>query len=383
MPIPTVDEIDRITRIADPVLRNLRITHCYHELSLAVAARATPGANWCTFATWASRQAGQTIRGEDLARAADSVMGAPEVRALIEHAVRLAAGELRGTSIDGLTASVRRILDPEAAFRRASDAVAAGNLKVFDEIGREFARWLATAAANGAPDTTATESYCSALRAGDPPQGQRLLREAFAAYGDACAQQDSDARAERLFLANLLIGLHEQTRLQPEIAASLNAALDAEAIRPRLLELLLPQPWVRWRRRIARWMGRRPPLDDAIDKLIAALQRRIRLVITECLMTLRLPDRILRLGADVPDTFPPGLMLVEYASLRDVLAKIDPTPDSPVGSGANDWSSLNERIHFIADFFRTWHARREVLESPFDDTQIVEMLAGRVPGGRL
>jgi hypothetical protein len=130
-------------------------------------------------------------------------------------------------------------------------------------------------------------------------------------------------------------------------------------------------------------MGRRPPLDDAIDKLVAALQRCIRLVITECLMTLRLPDRILRLGADVPDTFPPGLMVVEYASLREVLAKVDPTPDSPVGSGANDWSSLNERIHFIADFFRTWHARREVLESPFDDTQIGEMLAGRVPGGRL
>ena len=53
--------------MAEPVVRNLRITQCYHALSAAVAERISPGANWCTFATWASRQAGQTIRGEDFA----------------------------------------------------------------------------------------------------------------------------------------------------------------------------------------------------------------------------------------------------------------------------------------------------------------------------
>jgi hypothetical protein len=36
---------------------------------LAMTKRLGPCANWCTFATWASRQAGQTIRGEDLAQA--------------------------------------------------------------------------------------------------------------------------------------------------------------------------------------------------------------------------------------------------------------------------------------------------------------------------
>ena len=49
----------------DPVLRNLEITHCYWRLAQAVARRTGVGANWCTFATWASRQAGSTIRGED------------------------------------------------------------------------------------------------------------------------------------------------------------------------------------------------------------------------------------------------------------------------------------------------------------------------------
>ena len=39
-----------------------------HRVLLAARGgrRAPGGANWCTFATWASRQAGRTIRGEDL-----------------------------------------------------------------------------------------------------------------------------------------------------------------------------------------------------------------------------------------------------------------------------------------------------------------------------
>ena len=57
------DEVEQIAAMNDPVIRNLRITECYSRL----AAAMPPGsANWCTFATWASRQAGRTIRGEDL-----------------------------------------------------------------------------------------------------------------------------------------------------------------------------------------------------------------------------------------------------------------------------------------------------------------------------
>ena len=52
--------------MADPVIRNLRITQAYHELSAATAARVGPVATWCTYATWASKQAGRTIRKEDL-----------------------------------------------------------------------------------------------------------------------------------------------------------------------------------------------------------------------------------------------------------------------------------------------------------------------------
>src|SRR5258705_3640962 len=62
---PTVDDIASIAAIDNLVLRNLQITECYADLSAAMRVRTGGTADWCTFATWASRQAGSTIRGED------------------------------------------------------------------------------------------------------------------------------------------------------------------------------------------------------------------------------------------------------------------------------------------------------------------------------
>ena len=61
----TPDEVQRIAAIRSPILRNLQITYAYSLLAAEITARSGQGANWCTFATWASRQAGRTIRGED------------------------------------------------------------------------------------------------------------------------------------------------------------------------------------------------------------------------------------------------------------------------------------------------------------------------------
>jgi hypothetical protein len=93
--------------------------------------------------------------------------------------------------------------------------VARGNLKVFVEIGLEFARYFEAA------DPAA---FVEGLRPGDPPEGQRYLRQAFARYEQARLEPDAKTRAELTLLANLEIGFHEQTRLQPEIRESLDAA---------------------------------------------------------------------------------------------------------------------------------------------------------------
>jgi hypothetical protein len=43
--VPTVEEVERIVAVADPIIRNLQITQGYHELSLAGAALLSIVAN--------------------------------------------------------------------------------------------------------------------------------------------------------------------------------------------------------------------------------------------------------------------------------------------------------------------------------------------------
>ena len=131
-------------------------------------------------------------------------------------------------------------LKPTSAFDRASDAVARGNRKVFEEIGREFARLLALPTAGGVIDPPEFASFRDSLRPGDPPDGQGYLKQAFSSYAAAFRESNLKARAELMLLANLAIGWHEQTRLQPEIAEALDAPFEEPVkLRRELLGQLL------------------------------------------------------------------------------------------------------------------------------------------------
>jgi hypothetical protein len=88
MGMPKPDDVDRIARLDDPIIRNLQITQCYYEISRSVARLVGDSANWCTFAAWASKQAGQTIRREDLIRAFEERFYlSAEISTLLENMV--------------------------------------------------------------------------------------------------------------------------------------------------------------------------------------------------------------------------------------------------------------------------------------------------------
>jgi hypothetical protein len=238
MRAPTADDVRRIAAIESPVIRNLEITYCYSQLAEAFAARGGEGANWCTYATWASRQAGRTIRGEDLLERLERRLG--EGRWLL-HPVRTLWRRLlrrglfrRDSRLGRLTATLHTPFD---AFESSSDAVARGNLKVFEEIGLEFARYL---------HSHPQEAFLLGLRPGDPPDGQRYLRLAFERYERLGQEPDPKVRTQLGVLANLEIGFHEQTRLQPEIRKALDAAYATpEDLGRRALEALIPSA-ARW-----------------------------------------------------------------------------------------------------------------------------------------
>src|SRR6185295_18124072 len=74
---------------------------------------------------------------------------------------------------------VSEIHTPFDAFERASTQVALGNLKVFAEIGREFARFMAAVPVDAREDSPEFLAFVNGLRPGPPPDGQDLLKEAF------------------------------------------------------------------------------------------------------------------------------------------------------------------------------------------------------------
>ncbi len=387
MRLPTIEDVERIKDIADPVIRNLNITQCYHELSAELAARTGVEANWCTFATWASKQAGQTIRKEDLARLLERrLKRSPSAM----HASRSVAAALPAQAGNQFMRQPELVLQARnftAAVDRASDAVSRGNKKVFEEIGREFARFYQTCFDNQGLNRQTLTGYCEAFRAGDPPEGQEFLRHAFTHYAQALLATDAKTRAELMLLANIEIGYHEQTRLQPEIAESLDAGwiTFVDFARSLFRDIFPLHGWLQLAQLFARrLLGRPAPLDLAIQALLAEVRVQLRHIITEAMMTISLPSGVvLRLGEDLAAGFPEPLRQITHQELRSFLAKHDHTPDSTSGSGAVDWADLPDRLHFIVDLFRCYQQQPTLFEPPFSPDQVADMRNGKVPSGRL
>ena len=168
----TTADTDRIASIAEPVLRNLTITQCYCELSAVFASRMGPLANWCTFATWASKQAGQTIRRQDLQRSLEAmVQREPEIEAALSLVITLAKQLGAQQSFDQLRQSALGKMLAAAAVH-ASDAVSRGNKKVFEEIAREFSRFMAACFGDAVYDQSRINAFCQQVT----PQVQTVIR---------------------------------------------------------------------------------------------------------------------------------------------------------------------------------------------------------------
>ncbi len=162
--------------------------------------------------------------------------------------------------------------------------------------------------------------------------------------------------------ANLCIGLHEQTRLQPEIAEALDAPyVTAEQLGEMLCGTSRP--------RLAKVVG---TLAQPIQRPLAELARE---AITHSLMILALPERRLFLGAHLPDPAPIP------ADAKELVARFEPAGEDDCG--ARDWSSLDERMHYISHLFRAFAADARLAGPPFTPEQVKSFQAGVIPEGEI
>jgi hypothetical protein len=380
MPTDYVSSVARIAAMDNPVLRNLEITECYANLSVGVRARTGGAADWCTFATWASRQAGRTIRGEDLLDNLDRRLGTRAwFLAPIASFNRMLLRKGLFQPDTPLGRIVAAIHSPFDAFERASAAVAMGNLKVFAEIGREFGRFLTTVPADAREDSSEFLDFVAGLTHGPPPDGQDLLREAFAYYQRQRHETEPGVRAAWILLANLKIGCHEQTRLQPQIAAAVDAPLVVAAdIGAAVLHALIPgsQEWPRLLHGLA----------AAVLGMLAQVVRReainvSREVITEAMMVLSLPGAVLSLGRDLDAPVPALLAGEPRPFLAGFVQEYDPCPPGGITCAATDWCDLQQRMHYITHLFRAYAETASLFTRPFTPQQVAAFRAGKIPSG--
>ncbi|HVS35973.1 MAG TPA: hypothetical protein VMS17_10370, partial [Gemmataceae bacterium] len=190
-----------VAAVADAVTRNRLITRSYWEISRRMRdlLGRDAGANWCTFAAWASRRAGRTIRGEDCSA--------------------LSAWLLRAVTLGDL--------DRE----RARTNAAVGNHQVYAEIAPQFVRFLLCFQDRSRREPGRLRAFLRGLRRGGPNQrdlagrpGQGLLRKAFRNYYRALRARSVVQQRRFTFLANLQVALHEQNHLQDVIAQALPRA---------------------------------------------------------------------------------------------------------------------------------------------------------------
>ncbi len=326
----------------DPVLANLRITVTHYHLSLALRELLGPqaGANFHTWAAWGSKKAGVTIRQEDVphiragALFAGGALGAlstAELRHRLARArnISFVTGILLGGL--GIRTLTRQLLD------HASRMILEGNITVLADIGRQSARFVSTFYGHANPDAERLDGFLAQLQPGQAAAGgQDLLAKAFTHYYRAWHAQDLNEKHEQMLLANLYAILHEHIRLQPYIVGAM-------------------------------------PL----------LARRL---ITHRLLNFYAGLRRMSVGRDVAPFEDPGcpctLRHIESAELLGFLGGPngwDRTLDSVLGSHANNWADIHDRMNFICDLFRQYHFDATLFTAPYDDRQRADIASGRIP----
>lgn len=366
-----LEEIYRVTEIEKPVMRNLWITQHYHSLmgALAVVIGGN-NSNWSTFATWASKTAGQSIRGEEIPKELQRLL--VEQAKVHEHLTGMLR-MLRGDWAEELDP----LAIPKAVLANVSKQIAIGNLEVFAELAPLFAKFWARLRDPERRTEQELDAFVNELKPGPVEEGgQDWLKTAFTSYFAATRATTPKECAEFILYGNLLIGLHEQTRLQPFIAGALDSPFDMSSYEA----LIAAEP---------DWLERfvRPAFVKLLGVLRKALENDWERLATRYLMKLTLPGgQVMELGEDVPvgvTPFPAVLNPLEYAKLVELVKTYDPNLETLRGSAAKNWTLIDNRMAFIADLFRSRQQDMSLFGPPFTKAQLDVLAQGKVPPGPL
>lgn len=364
-----LDQIQRVVANPDPVTRNLQITQTYHQLAEALDAILgdRKNDNWCAFASWASKQAGRYIRNDEVPEPLRRFLG---IGADSQPSRWTPRGWLRRKPF---LAYIRVTVEDVSAH------LAEGNRLVCAKLAPMFSQFLALYRGGRRPSAEQVEEFLR-IQGQDPTTGSELI-DAFRQFSLAFGESAPKLRAERIYLANVQVGLHEQRRLQDSIDGSLSAPIRQALQDPERRWSDWPVP--AWLRRLGARAFRR-----VMAPAIRSFEDEWKEASTRCLMTLALPGETLRLGDDLPPLpgggiYPSDLQSLSLPEAEELVQRLDRTPHTTRGSAARDWTLLGDRMNYVVDFFRSRQQDRSLLQAPFNPQQVDGILRGRVPKGRL
>lgn len=365
----TKEQVDAILGQKNLLVRNLQITVGYYKVGRGMRKFISDrDVNWFGFGTYASKTAGRAIRHETLPGPIKSAM----VRAagydntyMYLHDVLETAEDPSKQNPDNLVWKV---------LSQVSLLLSQGNLLIFKELAWIFVDMMATFSNDWQPDDTKwgafLDKHCKigAIEEG----GQDLLRESLSYFYQSRFETDDKKKAELILMANLLIGFHEQTRLQPVIEKALAVPFDIFT------------------------KGLIPDDDEKPDNLPQKISRRtigfsrkmVLRSVTKMLMSYTLPTRELKVGIDLVAptgmiNFPPELLTIENPRCKELVMTFSTGMDTISGSAAHNWGNLMDRMNFLVDFFRSYQHYKPLLQKPFLDNQMSVIESGQFPGGKL
>ncbi len=370
------EHVQAVVGIEDRVLRNYWVTQTYSDLAAALTGLlGADTANWCTFATWASWTVGRNLRGEELPGwlhrrvvLPDGMMGLARAANQAVHRAHPCADV-----VHLLPEHVGDVL--RSHFGVCATSLSDGNTEVFAEIAPVAAVFLASVVPAGdTPPSVARERVLAACAGALEFEGQNRLREGFSLWCDAISEEDPRRRSQLILGGSLQLGAHEQNHLQQPIAGSMVMGLDRSLglLKERMAtDLRVPQPAERL-------------IDEALGPLARATTERWGDLMTEMLGTIETPDGVLRLDHDVPPLpeepfVPPELAQVVVEDLAELLKRFDQAGTDGLGSRAENWLVLDNRMNFISNLFLSRHHRQSLFRAPFSPEELADIQADHIP----
>ena len=317
--------------MSNPILRNLRITLAYYDLSQRLAARTGGDViNWCSMACWSSKSVGTYIRSDELPPELRAVLAShADVNARITDAAPGAAADDGANQLERVAREV---------LADVSQYLVVGNKIVFAEVGGVFNAFADRFPPPTPPATIRRSKNSwqrSALVTLSPigsrwiltartlmtaqQGGQGWLASAARHYYEAAYTQDPKSRAELVLLGNGEIGMHEQTRLDPYLAGSMDAPSVADVVSNRWKTALL--------NRVVEHEAR-GRLESKLTEILSDLGklRAFEDFSTRTMMSLQLPGQLVHMGHDLPaplgsPLYPPIVEDLQHPMLREVFQK--------------------------------------------------------------